>query len=80
MRRLLNLRNDIKLMETFTCPKCEGSSFKETFDRLYQCNKCSALYNPWSMKELEIGPSSYAIKLPEENKLAVNVTPYKRNI
>ena len=65
-------------MITFTCPKCDNDSFKETFDRLYQCYKCHSLYIPWSMEELEMGPSSYSIEYPKENKLAVNITPYKR--
>jgi hypothetical protein len=65
-------------METFTCEKCNNDVFKETFDRLCQCRKCGTLYIPWSMKELEIGPSSYSIEYPEENKLAVNITPYKK--
>ncbi len=65
-------------MKTFTCPKCNNDSFRETFDRLYQCDKCYALYIPRTLKALEMGPSSYSIRLPEENKLAVNVTPYKK--
>ena len=65
-------------MKTFTCPKCDNDSFNETFDRLYQCKKCHTIYIPWSMNELEMGPSSYAVKFPEENKLAVNITPYKK--